>query len=90
MRAFLLSAALLAPAVLALVAGAASAAPCEVGLQTTCHASSGTCAYDASVDLATSPSFDVASDCYSGITRCHTEVSGGQSEPINVDRWCAF
>ncbi|MEA3189948.1 MAG: hypothetical protein QOD77_530 [Thermoplasmata archaeon] len=87
MRTLLLCAALLlAPASLAL---AATAAPCEAGTSVSCQdVKVGSCTYDASV--AASVSFDVTQDCYSGITRCHTEVSGGLGQPINPQRWCAY
>ncbi|MES2155590.1 MAG: hypothetical protein V4510_10685 [bacterium] len=32
----------------------------------------------------------VRQDCQSGITVCHTEVSGGGGQPFNVDRQCYY
>lgn len=89
MRTLLLCAALLlAPASLAL---AATAAPCEAGPTVSCQdVKVGSCTYDASANVVTTTAYSVSSDCRSGITRCYTEVSGGQTDPLNVERWCVF
>jgi hypothetical protein len=88
MRTLLLCTALLfAPALAVPVA----AAPCEAGTSVSCEdVEVGNCTYDAHANVITTTAFHVSSDCSSGITRCYTEVSGGQSDPVNVERWCVY
>ena len=72
-----------------LLAAALLASLAFVAVPAAAQGPTGGCTYTHSVDPETGYVY-VRQDCQSGITVCHTEVSGGGGQPFNVDRQCYY